>query len=612
MRSCAKSVQSCLFVSALLSLTAALHSTRAEADTAVTLCADADEPGAGMNLRNALRQPVNPATLVNAITFACGGPATVQVRTSLTVTQATRIDGIQNVSLNAAQPLGTAMFALAPGAKFFYLYNLLIGSAATTPTLCAAYYNSVPNCGLTRVLVGHDVVELHNVTINNVSYPLGMNAGNLGIFDSNFSGNTGRLLDAPGPAVVVLNHASFQNNPNAPFHVQGSLSITGNSTFSNSGPVVHGPAAGAPCNLTVERSTFDSNTGLGALRSECNASIGHTTFSGNFNGIPGGALSLSGQKITLRTDQFLNNRAGIGVPGNAPGGAVFWDPPANGTMTVIFSHFMGNATGGNGGAIMVGRSTASPGSQTLNIGASAFSGNSAQKGGGAVSAFNTQVNTSRTIFVENSAASGGAIATSNVEPTLEVFANTLFVRNKGTAGSAFNGDAAQFVNSTLDSNGGTAISVSAPSRAAKHVRLSNTIVSHNAKAGCEPKGAIDDGGTNLQFPGNDCGVAIPSAEPQLDSMYIPLPRSPPMGHGNLTICSQSPVAGTDVYGTARAGGKACSIGAAEGDVQVLGGDWTDVLTSRRGRPADYAQQALLQLLRAAGITDEWLKAHRTK
>jgi hypothetical protein len=51
-------------------------------------------------------------------------------------------------------------------------------------------------------------------------------------------------------------------------------------------------------------------------------------------------------------------------------------------------------------------------------------------------------------------------------------------------------------------------------------------------------------------------------------MYIPLPASPPIGNGDLSVCMSPPINGRDVYGMGRPSGGVCTIGAAEGDIEA--------------------------------------------
>ncbi len=152
--------------------------------------------------------------------------------------------------------------------------------------------------------------------------------------------------------------------------------------------------------------------------------------------------------------------------------------------------------------------------------------------------------------------------------------------------------------------------MAAPKRNPEKVSLSNTIVSRNSGGGCGSTKVVEDGHNNLQFPTADCGPSIPVANPYLDDLFIPLPKSPPMGHGSLAVCTAPPINGRDVYGIARPSGGVCAIGAAEGDIEVLGGTLTQYL--KGGRIGDRAIQPsfidrLVALMRSAGYTDSMVK-----
>jgi predicted outer membrane repeat protein len=322
----------------------------------------------------------------------------------------------------------------------------------------------------------------------------------------------------------------------------------------------------------VDGSTFTSNTANGALNVRCNATISHSMFSANASSSSGGAVAFLGAatSLTLRANKFLNNRT------TRDGGAVYWQPlvPGDRAMTVSYSTFTSNGAM-TGGAIGVAKSGFSSGTSTINVGVSAFSHNTASVSGGAISATDSQLFVARATFADNSGAiHGGAVSLENSTHTTSVLANALLVRNSAEYGSAFFGANATFINSTVDSNlaiaavPGAAI-LNSGAGAASHIKLSNSIVSNNASGGCKPTGLFDDGGRNLQFPKSDCGKSITVADPHLDSMYIPVPKSAPMGNGDLKVCMSAPINGRDVYGLGRPSGGVCTIGAAEGDINVL-------------------------------------------
>jgi hypothetical protein len=64
-------------------------------------------------------------------------------------------------------------------------------------------------------------------------------------------------------------------------------------------------------------------------------------------------------------------------------------------------------------------------------------------------------------------------------------------------------------------------------------------------------------------------------------MYIPVPLSPPFGHGDPVVCAASPISRKDVYGSARLASGVCAIGAAESVIRdrtpCLGANQSDQL-----------------------------------
>ncbi len=118
-----------------------------------------------------------------------------------------------------------------------------------------------------------------------------------------------------------------------------------------------------------------------------------------------------------------------------------------------------------------------------------------------------------------------------------MLSNSLLIRNAANTGSAFQGNGALFVNSTVSENNGMAISVFDPTseRAGKGpafpnawwaLRFVNTVISKNTGGNCAPVSAdfpYQDGGHNLQFPpGGACGATIPALDPILDTFYVPV------------------------------------------------------------------------------------------
>jgi predicted outer membrane repeat protein len=210
-----------------------------------------------------------------------------------------------------------------------------------------------------------------------------------------------------------------------------------------------------------------------------------------------------------------------------------------GTLTVTDTMFSGNtagAVGSGGGAIFSIDGT-------LTVTNSTFSGNSARfDAGGGIRTRGTATVTNST-FSGNSASAGGAIFTDG--------AGSLTVTN-----STFSGNSADFGGGIFNGGFGT-------------LTLRNTIVA-NSPSGGNCAGLIVDGGGNLQYPGTDCGVTIPVADPLLlplanyggptETMALP-PGSPAVDTAVLISCPP-----TDQRGVARPQGPGCDIGAFELEV----------------------------------------------
>jgi hypothetical protein len=103
-----------------------------------------------------------------------------------------------------------------------------------------------------------------------------------------------------------------------------------------------------------------------------------------------------------------------------------------------------------------------------------------------------------------------------------------------------------------------------------HLRATNSVVANNAEQNCQfaGAGALDNGGWNVQFPGNSCG-GIPVADPMLDDFYVPAPQSPLQNAGSNAVCLVAPVFARDVYGQQRPRATNCTVGAVEGDIAQL-------------------------------------------
>jgi predicted outer membrane repeat protein len=541
---------------AVLTMSLAFASSAAHADAVVTLCQSDNQSGAGINLRDALLKS-DPNKPFNTITFQCVDSATIRITQRHIIQSSTIIDGGDNITLDGGG--NTSMFEGHDTSMWLYLNNITLRNAG--PAVCRIFCIGSVIEGELNVVIGHTSIESSPNAVAVLD-------GSLSVHDSQFVGNSGSAIFSTVPTTMTIARSVFQNPNSYPiFSTAPVVNIT-DSWFLNSRHSTFNCQ-----HITIDRSTFQDNKLDGALTVYCDSTITNSSFVNNNSESFGGAVNFTSavKEITLRADQFLNNSA-------TRGGAIFL-PSSDRVVSISHSTFKGNKAI-FGGAIDVSVlvfPVANFGRTTINAGAVTFSGNVATANGGAIQGDpSTELSIVRGIFADNQAGeSGGAIAVSNYPQIHSVIANTLFVRNKAPAtGSAFYGDDAEFINSTVDSNTGLAISLVSPrpQNRLKPIQFQNSIVSNNPQGGCGPgvdSALFVDGGHNLQFPGNDCGPSIAVANPHLDTMYIPIPKSPPMGNGDNNVCLSPPINGRDVYGLGRPQGGACTIGAAEGDIQLL-------------------------------------------
>ena len=540
---------------------------RARADALVTLCQSDTQIGPGRNLDEALQDPSPPANngAYRTITFACpGGAASITMTRQHTITQSTLIDGGGTVTLDGG---GTSDMFTAHDPNLRLLFsNLVLRNARAPQSRCGGIF-----C-LGGVVSGVlDLEILSHTRIESSTGPIAISGGNLRIADSTFAGNAVAAVSAGGRVPVSIERSTFQSN-GYPLSEVTTVRIV-DSNFSNN-RLMDLSTCGQ---VMIDRTSFLNNTTDGALIVGCDTTITGSRFQGNSTAGNGGAVTVTGgaRTVTVRSTQFLNNSA------NGDGGALHLDGSlTNAQTTLVLRHdtFDGNKAR-NGGAINQATTD-----KVVSVDATAvvLSHNMSGADGGAIALRGGELQLLDAFVTDNTAnGSGGAVAFSGPECipvgggncNRHLFANVLFVRNTAAvAGGAFSGTYATFVNSTVNSNSGPALAFPPTMRATGFsvVRLINTLVSHSSGAGCGPADRAAqyiDGGHNLQFPGNDCGSSIPSKDPQLDSMYIPIPLSPPTSAGDIATCTAFPVSMHDVYSGIRPQGKSCTIGAAEGNIR---------------------------------------------
>lgn len=410
------------------------------ADAVVNLCQSADEGGPGTNLQQALTAPLNPNNATNNITFQCGGSATITVDRPLEIFQATAIDGGSSITLSGTnQSFRSSMFVVGSSATFLFLRNMTLTHPNTQRQACAT-----STC-IGTVVNAQGTTELDNVIIQNSDTPVSAISGALTVSQSRFTGNSGTLI-AAGPGVTsTIANSVFQDNPGATsISANGTVNISGSQFVANNSPSFF-PGL---CQLSVDNTTFQNNTDAPLFINCASATISNSLFAGNSASGFGGAMRFAAgaQQVILRADRFLSNNTTFG------GSALWFAAPetADISVSVSSSTFTGNQ-GADGGAIFISQPKNPSFKTIMKLQRVSFSRNVATGAGGAISALGAELLVARSVFADNRAGtSGGAVALSNTPQLHSIFANTLFIRNHAASGSAYAGNDADFINTTVD------------------------------------------------------------------------------------------------------------------------------------------------------------------
>jgi predicted outer membrane repeat protein len=547
----------------------------------VTTCGS-DNAGGGTNLASALAQG-------GRIEFSCRvGSRTIRITRRHELVRSVEIDGADQVVLDGAR--ATTMFSIPAGVTLTLRRLELRGGASQYLTLRGS---RVPNGG---VASGRGEIALHGVRTKSSRNPydvLSISVAERSTFEDNFgawvvrarraqltdtvfNGNEGAPLVGPTlygttPATATLERIEV-NGGGRPLRWDGELLIR-KSRFTNNGNAqIEGGALSAGGRTTVEATPFVNNRARA-----------------------GGAIWVRGGKLEVRGSLFEGNRAE--TAGGAVGAATIASPIE---LRLFYSKFRRNA-GRVGGAVSL-QSRPGPSINRLLGGPLLFSSNEAVETGGAIHAAVGRIELARAVFVENRAGiSGGAILGTHTGSGWVRLGNALFVRNEAPTGGAFFGRMLDLRNSTVVANRGggvvaTPLLPTTPSgRTGENlpdlgfandfnIALVNTIIARNDGGNCAMTAGVrlNSRGNNLQYPGVDCGTSIPSADPMLDSYYVPEPASPARGAGQLPICTTDRlVKGRDVYGGTRPESERCAIGAVERSMEKHA---TRLLRQRRELP----------------------------
>ena len=372
--------------------------------------------------------------------------------------------GVSNIDVNYCSFTGNDATNNEGGAIYFFTggntfnintCNFTDNTAKIYGGAVYCYYNTADNGNITKVNIT-DSVFTHN-TAGNGGALLIHKVNSIDIDGSSFinndvSGNGGALFSYD-VHTININDSTFEDNDasglGGALTIYSSVSSTtiNGSTFNDNDADSYGGAAYIGSKLTVDDSSFDSNTAIGGGAIYChadnpkiyssnftannatgssegyggavyiignNAVVSDSYFKDNNAVVNGGALAIKGSNSNVDYCEFVSNSA-------ESGGAVYIE----GDGTLSNSNFTGNSAKTNGGAVYWKGNNA-------NIAHSQFDENKInnQLGGGAICIDGNNAQITYSDFTNNSALSAGAIY---LKGSSNVVSNSNFTDNHVTA-----------------------------------------------------------------------------------------------------------------------------------------------------------------------------------
>ena len=260
--------------------------------------------------------------------------------------------------------------------------------------------------------------------------------------------------------------------------------------------------------------------------------------------------------VRLTHNVFTGNGPSAGI---SPVTIDIFPSPNAATRTVkaeiSYNKFLGNNSGGHGGAIQVSAAANLPVSTVIKGGI--FVNNVTSGNGGAISIKGEELLITNSLFRGNSSSkAGGAIFARTKTPL--IIANSLIAENI-SASAAVDAGTASIFNTTIARNKAIGLVLS---EAGPQGKIANTIFSENQGGNCRGVSSDSFGRGNIQFGASDCaGVAVDN--PFLDSIYSPSIGSRATSAGDVAVCRNAPVNGIDFVYQQRVVGQQCSSGAYE-------------------------------------------------
>lgn len=414
-------------------------------------------------------------------------------------------------------------------------------------------------------------LDLTNVVVEDATWPIAVDSVN--VRAGRFAGNRGTIIRAK--RAWITGGTIFGPNPGAtPLSppvdgidlTVGEQATIDDATFFENDPIRWRGK------LSVNRVTFISSgseqSNGGAIWLDGEGEIAKCTFVQN-KAKAGGAIFLENGTLAIQRGTFRGNSAEFGGAINVEYRETA--PPAT-KLKITYSRFTDNSASWSGGAIYFGGSMHSE--HVLLGGVLEFARNTAKHSGGAISMMDATIILSRAVFVENVAFdNGGAISNAGFTWAKARFGNLLMVRNKSPKGAGYYGGTIELVSSTIADNLGQGLYLTRPPFWRDPIvtfSVANSILSKN-EGNCTNSGDnvnFQDLGHNIQFPLQDCDASFISADPVLDTMYVPAVFSPARQAGNNKLCvNHDLVRARDVFGDARPEGGRCTIGAVERDLE---------------------------------------------
>lgn len=470
-----------------------------------------------------------------AVTFSCGGDATILMTRPKLISADTTIDGDGRVTLDGAGT--TRIFTVEVGARL-ELVRLTLSDGGGEAG--GAVYNqgrlSLDRCALRR----------NSTAILNE----GETTVTASIFHENWGGDTSSAIA----------------------NLDGTLTVTGSEFTDGGGRSAAISSFGSRATVAVDASAFHANS-AGALYSQAGTLVvRRSTISGNGEF---GILNFDGT-LTVENGTFDANVASAIINGGVHGGSA----------TVRDSTFTRNGSPDNGGAISNGG--------TLVVEACSMRDNSAASfGGGVYNSPRGVLRLTRSTLAGNSARNGGGLFNQGSAPLrggARVANCTLHANTATIGGGVANLGEATIENCTLTYNTATAGNAwggGLYQAGSFGVTLANSLFFFNnrGRSDCinQAGGTLVDGGHN--FLGDESCLLVSGVngnivgvDPFLDPAGLAdnggptqtialLAQSPAIDAGNAAVCAGDGVQGLDQRGYLRpgVGHTACSIGAYEAD-----------------------------------------------